>query len=174
VKGFTPAHPLEFLALQNSQKAHLNFKRQITDLVQEKSPSISQFKSSDPLVYRPRKSPFFVTEQLTGDEAVRECITKDADEWFVSAGASPVDGSGYKFLANTCFSLDQDCGFGGSDLFNLGEDAENSGAFSDQVLEMQVLQILLFVVTFFLSQFLIQPLDFIIGLRIVQGNSGHG
>jgi hypothetical protein len=59
------AQTLEFLLLQNTQQFGLQRQWNISDLIQEEGPFVSQFKAADPVRDSSRKSALLMAEKLT-------------------------------------------------------------------------------------------------------------
>src|SRR5437879_4451239 len=70
--GLGAADPLELSLLEHAEKRNLGVRRQILDLVEEERPALGHLEAAGAALHRAGESPFFVPEELRGDERLRD------------------------------------------------------------------------------------------------------
>src|SRR5262249_8918928 len=102
-----PADTLELSLLENAQQCELGVGGKITNLVQEDGPAISELEAPEPPLQRSRERPFFVTEELRGDQWREAGSTADADEGRPRPRRSFVDGACDELLPSSGLPRDE-------------------------------------------------------------------
>ncbi len=81
------------MRLQNVQELGLHLGRNLADLIEEDGAPVGELEPADSLGDGACEGPFFVTEELTFDEAGRQRAAVDLDEGLLGALAGGVDGA---------------------------------------------------------------------------------
>ena len=98
------AQPFEFPLLQSAQKLGLDFRRNVADLVEKEAATVRQFQTAGFLGDGAGKRAFFMTKQLTLEQAGGNGRAIQLHEGAVLAAAALVDGAGNQLLARTRLS----------------------------------------------------------------------
>src|ERR1700684_2910794 len=101
------AETLELSLLEDAKNLGLQFQRQIADLVQEQSASVSPFEPSDTACHRSGVGAPLVTEQFAFQQTCRNGGAIHRYKRACRSIAALVNGFRNQFLASACFSVDQ-------------------------------------------------------------------
>jgi hypothetical protein len=138
----TAAQALEFLLLQDTQQFWLQRQRNVSHLVQEKRPFVSQFETANLLRDGARKSAFLVAKKLAFQQIERNGGAIQLYERAPEARAEIVNRARDQLLAGTCFALDKNGGIRRGDPLNLFEYCFQSWTATYDLLESARISIL--------------------------------
>jgi hypothetical protein len=129
------AQAFEFLLLQDTQQFGLQRQRNISHLVQEQRPFVSQFETANLLRDSACKSAFFVAKKLALEQIEWNGSAIQLYERASTPRAEMVKRARDKLLAGTGFSLDKNGGIRRRDLLNLFEHQFESATVAYDLLE---------------------------------------
>jgi hypothetical protein len=112
----TRAHAYDLALLQHTQQLDLHRQRQVTHFIQEQGAAMGGFEPARLGRHRAGERPFFVTEQLTLDQGIRERPAIDGHELPRPPLTQLVDVPSHDFFAGASLAHDQHGGFARRDL----------------------------------------------------------
>src|SRR5258707_15188237 len=98
--GLRTADAFEFTFLQHPQECNLSVQRQLPDFVEENSPSVRQFKSTEAALHRPGERALFVAKEFGRNQRWGKSCAVHAYEGALRPVRSLMDGAGDQFLTS--------------------------------------------------------------------------
>src|SRR6266851_7491254 len=129
------AQAFELLFLQDTQQFGLQSRRNISHLVQEERPFVSQFEATDLLRDSPGKSASLMPKKLAFQQIEWNGSAIQFNKRASAPRAQIVNRARDQLLAGACFSLYKSGGIRGRDLLNLFEHQFQSGTVAYDLLE---------------------------------------
>src|SRR3984893_16647666 len=108
-QGARTPETLEFPFLQYAKQLRLQFKRNLSNLIQKDRAAIGYFKASDALRDRSCKCAFLVPEQLAFEQARRDGRAVELDERLRAARAQIMNGARDQLFPRAGLSVNQHC-----------------------------------------------------------------
>src|SRR5258706_7691139 len=137
------AQALKFLFLQYAQQFGLQCRWNIAYLIEEKRAFVGQLKAANLLRYGSGEGAFLVAKKLTFQQIQRNGSAIHPYERAAAPRADVVNGACDQLLAGTGFSLNQYCGTGRCDSFDLLEHRFQSRTVAYDLLESALIRILI-------------------------------
>jgi hypothetical protein len=106
--GHGTSETLHRTILYDAEKLGLNFKSQLSDLIEEKRTPIRTFEHSFLVIVGVGKCALDVAEKVTFREWLRNCRTINGDHWLVKARTQSVNELSESFLTRPRFSAEKD------------------------------------------------------------------
>jgi hypothetical protein len=129
------AQALELLFLKNTQEFGLQAGRNISHLVQKEGSFVGHFEATNLLRDGAGKSAFLVAKKLAFQKIERNSSAIQLCERASTTRAEIVNRASDEFLTGTGFSLNQNRGIGGRNLFDLLEHRFQGWALAYDLLE---------------------------------------
>ena len=151
--------PLELPFLQHAQELHLDFLRQVADLVEKDRAAVSQLEAPLPHRHGAGERTLLMAEQLAFDQRRRQGGTVDAHQRARMAAAPFVERPGEQLLARSRGPHEQDARVGRSDLPQARQGQPQGATLADDVVEIVIALDFLFQAHVVRFEPGVQPLD---------------
>ena len=131
------AYRIDLPVLDCAKQLDLQFRRQISDFIQEQRACVCLDELADVSFGRAGERSLFVAEQDAFDQIVRDGPTIDGHERFGTAIPAAADCAGDQFLTHAGLAFDQDRNAGRSRLLGEPDHPVHGAAAGEDVLEGQ-------------------------------------
>src|SRR6267378_4310863 len=164
------AQPLELPLLQHSEQFGLQFERNFSYFVQKNGAAIGDFEAANALRDCSRKCAFFMSEQLTFQQARRNGRAVELHEGFRPPWTQIMNGAGDQFLSRPCLAINQDRGARRRYSFHMFEDFAQRGTVSNDLSKIHFCADFIFQIQLLFGELVFELSNLPKGKCILHGN----